>query len=449
VTQVKLPTVLELAADLAAGRTTSKRLTAEALERIDDPRGEGARAFLRVDRDAALAAAEASDRMREYGVVPSPLAGLPVSIKDLFDIAGQRTTAGSPLMTDVAPAKADAPAVARLRAAGAIIMGRTNMVEFAFGGVGTNAHFGTPGNPADRARVPGGSTSGGAVSVGDRMAVVALGSDTGGSVRAPSAFCGITGFKPTQYRVPRDGAFPLSWTLDSVGPLAPSVSCCAIVDAILAGEAPEVPTALPLAGLRFAVPKNYVLENMNVVVARAYERALARLSKAGARLVDIQFAELDELPAINSGGGIATYEAYAIHRERLAKHPGRIDAKVSVRIEKGKSASAVDYIEIMRARADLIARADARTAPFDAVIMPTTPIVAPKIAEVEKPEDYFRFNPILLRNCALVNFLDRCAASLPIHEDGELPVGLQVMGEHGRDRRTLAIALAVEGALSH
>jgi len=445
---VKLPTVLELATDLAAGRTTSKRLVAEALERIDDPRGEGKRAFLKVDREAALIAAEASDRMRAHGVVPSPLAGLPVSIKDLFDVAGQRTGAGSLLLTDAPLAKADAPAVARLRAAGAIFVGRTNMVEFAFGGVGTNSHFGTPGNPADRSRVPGGSSSGAAVSVSDRMAVVGLGSDTGGSVRAPAALCGLAGFKPTQYRVPRDGAFPLSWTLDSVGPLAPSISCCAIADAILAGEAPEVPLALPLAGLRFAVPKNYVLDNMEEPVARAWNRALSRLSKAGVTLTGIAFGELDELPAINAGGGFVTYESYAIHRERLARDHDKIDPRVVARIDKGANASAADYIEIMRARASLIARAAVRTAPFDAVIMPTTPIVAPKIADVERAEDYFRLNAILLRNSSLVNFLDRCAATTPIHEDGELPAGLQIMGEHGADRRTLAIALAVEAALA-
>jgi aspartyl-tRNA(Asn)/glutamyl-tRNA(Gln) amidotransferase subunit A len=445
---VKLPTVLELAADLAAKRTTSRRLVTEALERIEDPRGEGKRAFLKVNRESALAAADASDAMRAHGAVPSPIAGLPVSIKDLFDVMGERTTAGSPLRADAAPATSDAVAVARLRAAGAILMGRTNMVEFAFGGVGTNPHFGTPGNPADRGRVPGGSTSGGAVSVADRMAVIALGSDTGGSVRAPSAFCGIAGFKPTQERVSRDGAFPLSWSLDSVGPLAPSMTCCAIMDAILAGEPAEVPAPMPLEGLRLAVPKNYVLDDIDPVVSRAWDRALKRLSQAGVRLIDIEFEELNELPRINAKGGLATYESYAVMREYLAKSRERMDPKVALRVEKGAKATAVDYIEVVQERRRLIAAADARTAPFDAVITPTTPIVAPKISEVEKIDDYFRFNPILLRNCNLVNFLDRCAASVPMHEPGELPSGFHIIGEHGADRRTLAIAIAVEVALT-
>ena len=235
------PTILQLAADLAAGRTTSRTLTEAALSRIEDPKGEGKRAFIKVYKTQALAAAEASDALRKAGIVPSPLAGLPVSIKNLCNVAGETTLAGSTALDDAPPAQHDAPVVARLRAAGAVIVGSTNMSEFAFSGVGANPHYGTPGNPADRKRVPGGSSSGAAVSVGDQMAVVALGTDTGGSVRIPSAVCGLTGFKPTARRVPIDGVVPLSTSLDSIGPLANSVECCAIVDAVFAGE----PIAIP------------------------------------------------------------------------------------------------------------------------------------------------------------------------------------------------------------
>jgi aspartyl-tRNA(Asn)/glutamyl-tRNA(Gln) amidotransferase subunit A len=445
---MRLKTVLEYAADLAAGRTTSVRLLSDALARIEDPKGEGARAFLKVNRGPALAAASASDALRAHGIVPSPIAGLPVSIKDLFDVQGEVTGAGSPSRADAPPAKSDAVAVARLRAAGAINIGRTNMVEFAFGGIGTNPHYGTPGNPHDRTRVPGGSTSGGAVSVADGMAVVALGSDTGGSVRTPSAFCGLAGFKPTQERVPREGAFPLSWSLDSVGPLAPSMTCCAIVDAILAGEAPEPPAPASLDGLRFGVPVNYVLDGMDAAVARAWDRTLALLSRAGAKLIEFRFSELDELPRVNAKGGLATYESYAVMQPYLARGRERIDPKVALRVEKGAAATAVDYIEIMHERRRLMAAADARTAPFDAVITPTVPIVAPKIAEVDNVDDYFRFNPIVLRNCNLVNFLDRCAASVPMHQEGELASGFQIIGEHMADKRTLAIAIAVERSFS-
>src|SRR5438874_12202294 len=222
------PTLAALAADLAAGRTTSRELVEAALDRIADPAGEGVRALLKVYGREARAVADAQDQLRQSGYVASPLAGIPVSIKDLFDVAGEVTLAGSKALDDRPPATADAPVVARLKAAGAIIIGRTNMTEFAFSGVGINPHYGTPGNPYDRSLIPGGSSSGAAVSVGDGQAVVAIGTDTGGSVRIPAAFCGIAGFKPTQYRVSRDGAVPLSTTLDSIGPLANSIACCAI-----------------------------------------------------------------------------------------------------------------------------------------------------------------------------------------------------------------------------
>src|SRR5690349_24901824 len=275
------PTIQQLAADLAAGRTTSRALTEQALGRIADPKGEGGRAFIKVWRDQALAAADASDGQRKAGLVPSPLAGIPVSIKNLCNVAGEATLAGSKALDDAPAAEEDAPVVARLRAAGAVIVGSTNMSEFAFSGVGFNPHYGTPGNPADRKRVPGGSSSGAAVSVGDQMAVVALGTDTGGSVRIPSAVCGLTGFKPTARRVPIDGVVPLSTSLDSIGPLANSVECCAIVDAVFAGERVAVPEPVPLAGLRFGVPRQFVMDELDPVVETAFERACRALVAKG------------------------------------------------------------------------------------------------------------------------------------------------------------------------
>src|SRR6266545_4121473 len=278
------PTIQQLAADLAAGRTSSRKLTEEALERIKDTDGEGSKAFIKVWRDQALAAADASDALRHTGLVPSLLAGIPVSIKNLCDVAEETTLAGSKALDDAPAAEGDAPVVARLRAAGAVIVGSTNMSEFAFSGVGFNPHYGTPGNPADRKRVPGGSSSGAAVSVADRMAVAALGTDTGGSVRIPAAVCGIVGFKPTARRVPIDGVVPLSTSLDSIGPLANSVECCAIVDAVFAGEPIAVPAPAPLAGLRFAVPMHFVMDDLDPVVAKAFERALKALSGVGVKV---------------------------------------------------------------------------------------------------------------------------------------------------------------------
>jgi aspartyl-tRNA(Asn)/glutamyl-tRNA(Gln) amidotransferase subunit A len=434
------PTIGQLAADLAAGRTTSRGLIEEAFARIEDSHGEGKRVFVKTWRAQALAAAEASDSLRKAGIVASPLAGIPVSIKNLCDVAGETTLAGSKALGGAPPAEEDAPVVARLRAAGAVIVGSTNMSEFAFSGVGFNPHYGTPGNPADRKRVPGGSSSGAAVSVADRMAVAALGTDTGGSVRIPAAACGIVGFKPTARRVPIDGVVPLSTSLDSIGPLANSVECCAIVDAVFAGEPVAVPEAVPLAGLRFAVPRHFVMDDLHPVVAKAFERALKALAAKGVKVEEIDLAQLDELPAINAKGGFAASEAYAWHKELIARRGGDYDPLVAPRIRRGAEMTAADYIELLAKRADLQKRVAAVTANYDAVVMPTCAIVAPTLDEVSTPEGFTKKNMLLLRNTTVGNFLDRCSISLPCHGAGELPVGFMLMGEAMADKRLLAMA---------
>ena len=437
------PTIVQLAADLAAGRTTSRKLTEEAFARIEDPKGEGKRVFVKTWKAQALAAAEASDLQRKAGLVPSPLAGLPVSIKNLCDVAGETTLAGSKALDDAPPAKADAPVVARLRAAGAVIVGSTNMSEFAFSGVGFNPHYGTPGNPADRKRVPGGSSSGAAVSVADRMAVVALGTDTGGSVRIPSAVCGLVGFKPTARRVPIDGVVPLSTSLDSIGPLANSVECCAIVDAVFAAEPIHVPDAAPLAGLRFAVPKQFVMDELEPVVATAFERACKALAAKGVKIEHIDLPQLNELPAINAKGGFAASEAFAWHQKLIARRGSEYDPFVRPRILRGKEMSAADYIDLLTARADLQKRVSAITSNYDSVIMPTCAIAAPTLDEVSTPEGFTKKNMLLLRNTTVGNFLDRCSISLPCHAAGELPVGFMLMGEAMADQRLLSVARSV------
>jgi aspartyl-tRNA(Asn)/glutamyl-tRNA(Gln) amidotransferase subunit A len=437
------PTIGQLAADLAAGRTTSRKLTEEAFARIEDRNGEGKRVFVKTWRAQALAAAEASDFLRKAGIVASPLAGIPVSIKNLCDVAGETTLAGSKALGDAPPAAEDAPVVARLRAAGAVIVGSTNMSEFAFSGVGFNPHYGTPGNPADRRRVPGGSSSGAAVSVADRMAVAALGTDTGGSVRIPAAVCGIVGFKPTARRVPIDGVVPLSTSLDSIGPLANSVECCAIVDAVFAGEPIAVPPPVPLAGLRLAVPLHFVMDDLEPVVAAAFERALKALSGIGVKIEQIDLPELNELNTINARGTFAASEAYAWHRKLIERRGKDYDQLVYPRIMRGKEMGAADYIELLQARADLQKRVSAITSNYDAVVMPTCAIAAPTLDEVSTPDGFTRKNMLLLRNTTVGNFLDRCSISLPCHAPGELPVGFMLMGEVMTDKRLLAMARSV------
>ena len=308
------PTIESLAAELAAGRTSSQQLTEAALARAQDAAGEGARVFTRIDPERARAAARASDTLRAAGMARSPLEGLPVSVKDLFDVAGQVTTAGSVVLKHAPPAARNAPVIDRLIAAGAVIVGRSNMTEFAFSGLGLNPHYGTPKNPWQRGdgagRIPGGSSSGAAVSVTDGMAVVGIGSDTGGSVRIPAALCGLTGFKPTQRRVPNDGVLPLSTSLDSIGPLAASVRCCAIVDAVLAGAPPLAPAPRDVAGARLAIPETLVLNDMDEAVAAAFELACARLQAAGARLSRIAVPEFAELGRLHARGTLAGAEAW-------------------------------------------------------------------------------------------------------------------------------------------
>src|SRR5260221_10743644 len=443
--------IAALAQELAEGKTTSRKLVDAALARIADAGGEGGRVFTKVHAQGALVAAEASDRLRKQGVVPSPLAGLPVSIKDLFDIAGEVTTAGSKVLRDATPASADAGAVARLRAAGAVVIGRSNMTGFAFSGIGINPHYGTPANPYDRGkgRIPGGSSSGAAVSVADGMAAFALGTDTGGSVRIPAALCGIAGFKPTRRRVPLVGAFPLSTTLDSVGPLAPTAACCATVFQVLAGEPPRPLAAAGFPGLRLGVPKNHMLQDLDVEVAEAFDAAMQRLSRRGAVIVPLAVPEFDEAAKANSGGGISPPEAYAVHRKWIDREQ-EIDPRVLERILGRGSLPPAGYTARRSARNTLAGRFTRANYDIDVLVMPTVPRIAPPIEGLERNAETFRLaNGNMLRNTSLINFLDGCALTLPIHAPREAPVGLMVVGFSGEDERVLSAGAAIEAALSY
>jgi aspartyl-tRNA(Asn)/glutamyl-tRNA(Gln) amidotransferase subunit A len=425
-------------------RPSRERLE-NALSRIADPAGEGARACLTVYAEAAAAAADAADARARDGISLGPLDGAIVAIKDLFDVAGEVTRAGSKVIAEEGkPATQDAPAVRRLRAAGAVILAKTNMTEFAFSGIGMNPHFGTPGNPADRARIPGGSTSGGAVAAADAMCEIAIGSDTGGSTRIPAALCGIVGFKPSRQRIPTEGAFPLSFTLDSIGCMAGSVNRCAMADAAMAGDEAFVLEPAPPMNLRIGVAQGAPLERLDDSIGKRFAAALARMEKAGARLSEETLALLEPMAAVNAKGGILPAEALAIHRDRLARRAGDIDPNIRVRLERAATIGAADYIGMQRERAALVRAMDARLADIDALAMPTTPIVAPLMAEVAKPDDFARMNAMLLRNTTLWNFFDCCAISLPLPRDGGLPAGLMLVARNGHDRRLFRIAAALE-----
>jgi aspartyl-tRNA(Asn)/glutamyl-tRNA(Gln) amidotransferase subunit A len=438
-----MPTLSELSRRLVSGRVSARALVDESLARIQDPQGEGARAFISVSSDAARAQADEVDRGRAAGQSLPVFAGIPLAIKDLFDVAGEVTKAGSRVLANQPPAARDAPVIARLRAAGFIFIGRSNMTEFAYSGLGLNPHYGTPLSTFDRAtrRIPGGSTSGGGVAVADDMAAASLGTDTGGSCRIPAAFNGIVGFKPTASRVPREGVYPLSQSLDSVGPLAHSTECCATLDAILRGVEPQPLPELPLNRIRLLLPTTLVLDEMDEAVGPAFERAVESLSRAGVTIVRQPLDELQRIPQINTGGGLAAAEAFAWHRQLLEQRGNEYDPRVSMRILKGRD---VNADEVRAARAAVIDSTNRSTREFDALVMPTVPIVAPPLTAFEKDADYIRLNALVLRNPSLANFLDRCSISLPIHRAGEPPVGLMLFGHHDEDERLFSVADAIE-----
>jgi aspartyl-tRNA(Asn)/glutamyl-tRNA(Gln) amidotransferase subunit A len=444
-------TVNDLAQKLASGRIRSRQLVEQALERIADPSGEGARAFISVATERARAQADEVDRKRAAGEPLPPFAGIPVAIKDLFDIAGEVTRAGSLVLADQPPALRDAPVIARLRAAGFIFIGRNTMTEFAFSGLGINPHYGTPASPFDRAtrRIPGGSTSGGAVAVADDMAVASLGTDTGGSCRIPAAFCGIVGFKPTAHRVPRDGAIPLSYSLDSFGPLANSVECCATLDAILRGLTPRPLASVSLRDVRLLLPTSLVLNDMDEHVSNGFERGIGALTRSGVTITRGPLPELLRTSEINSRGGIATAEAFAWHRPLLEAHLDQYDRRVANRILKARDFTDEYVRELHDARAEVISSFERSTSDFDALVLPTTPIIPPPLSAFEQDADYARLNGLVLRNPSLGNFLDGCAISLPVHREGDAPVGLMLIGRRGTDERLLAIAQGVESVLNH
>jgi aspartyl-tRNA(Asn)/glutamyl-tRNA(Gln) amidotransferase subunit A len=444
-------TIRALREQLDRGETSSRRLCDEALARIGDPAGEGARAFTEVYPEAARAAADAADEQRRAGRVPSPIAGLPVSVKDLFDVAGRTTLAGSVVLAGGPPAPADAAIVARLRRAGAVIVGKTNMTEFAFSGLGINPHYGTPRAPFDRAtgRIPGGSSSGAAVSVSDGMAVAAVGTDTGGSVRIPAAYCGLVGFKPTARRVPLEGAYPLSFSLDSVGPLAHSVACCAVLDAILSGEAAGETPEPDARELRLLAPMNYVRDDLDATVGAAFGAALATLRAAGVRIDESAVPALDRLPQLQVNAGLAGAEAFWWHRTRLASDEARYDPQVARRILRGGNITAAEYIDLLRGRRSYIDDFAAQTQEYDALLWPTVAVLPPPIAALtDDAGAYARANALVLRNTSAVNVADGCALSVPLRVAGGAPVGLMIVGRRDEDARILRIGGCLESVLA-
>ncbi len=443
-------TVEAAAAGLSRGTLTSRLLVENCLERIADPAGQGGKAFVAVYAAQARAAADAMDILRREGRAPGPYAGIPISLKDLFDVAGETTRAGSAVLHDAPVAAAHAPVVQRLLAAGLIPVGRTNMTEFAFSGVGINPHYGTPLSPWGRrtGHIPGGSSSGAAVSVADGFALAGIGTDTGGSCRIPAALCGITGFKPTARRVPLDGVLPLAPSLDSVGPLARSAACCAAIDAIMAGTPERRLPSADVAGLRLVLPVNLAFANIDDATEASLDRAVRRLDAAGAIIEQRRVETFEAITTAHAQGGFAATQAFAWHKALLASSADRYDPRVASRILPGAGMSAADYFMLAQARARIIKIFEAEMAPFDALIMPTVPIAPPALSEFLSDENYKKLNFLLLRNPSAINFVDGCAISVPCHAEGDAPAGLMLAAPALHDDRLLAIAVSLQSVLS-
>jgi aspartyl-tRNA(Asn)/glutamyl-tRNA(Gln) amidotransferase subunit A len=433
---------------IAAGSVTAAEALRSAIEAGDSPACR--HAFIRRFDATAQTTAQLVDRAREAGLTLPALAGLPISVKDLFDVAGQPTTAGSRALANAAPAARDSTAVARLRAAGAVLVGHTNMSEFAFSGVGINPHHGTPLNASVTGdpTIPGGSTSGGAVSVATGAAWAALGSDTGGSIRIPAALQGLVGFKNTQRLTPLDGSIPLSSTLDTSCAITRTVADAVLMHGILAARLPQ-PLRRPLRALRLGVPSTWMLDGLDVAVASAFEAALRALAASGAQIETIDMPALAGLTQLQAGGGFPAAESWAWHRHRLASQEAGYDPRVAMRIKRGAQISAADYLDLQHARQALIARFEEAAQDFDALLSPTVPITAPALGPLLADDAiFFATNALLLRNPSAVNLLDGCALSLPCHARGDRPVGLMVWAPAMHDDAVLGVSLAIEAVLA-
>jgi len=431
--------------DLESGRYQARELLESCFERIVADNHAKARVYTKRFQNTARAEADAIDSLGQASVPSGQLAGMPIALKALFDVAGEVTHAGSQGWQT--PAQSDALIVSRLRREGAVITGHTNMTEFAYSGLGLNPHYGTPDNPLAPGRIPGGSSSGAAVAVARGMAAGAIGTDTGGSVRIPAAFCGLVGFKPSQFRVPREGSFPLSDSLDSIGPIARTVDCCARLDTVLSGRRYQPLRPVSLKGLRFVVPTNYMLSDLDDTVAQAFSRSLNILRDAGASIIEESAPVLAAIPELMEGGGFIAAESYFVHRQSLADRGDLYDPRVRSRIERGAAITAADYLELCRRRQQRKQEADEWLQNYDGLLAPTVPVVPPQIEELAADDDYARVNLLILRNTSVANMLDLCSVTLPDYKPGDLPSGLMLNGRNGTDDTLLRLAQAIERVL--
>lgn len=418
--------------------------TASVLAERHQALGEAASHSVITRDDIAMSEQASAQQQLQVAATSLPLSGVPVSIKDLFDERGMTTLAGSRALSQSAPARQDASALTRLKAAGILHAGRTSMSEFAFSGLGLNPHVGTPPNPFDGERITGGSTSGGAASVAFGLAAATLGSDTGGSLRIPAAFCGLTGFKPSQSSVPGDGAFPLSPSLDCVGPIAPSVACCRTLWEVLSGEvADPTPLTRPLTLL---VPESELVSEVDADVAADFTALLERLEAWGVRILRAPVEAIEAAYAINQRGGLVIPEAAAVHHELLAAHEAQYDPLIAERLNGGRDITASEYLARLWPRNAIQQRFAQQVQDVDAVLMPTVAMRAPRRDLLEQDGAAFAaLNKRALRNTSVFNYLDASSISIPAPAPvGKEPIGLMLSRPQGQDVALLRVAEALE-----
>jgi len=440
--------IAQLSVLIQSGHLDPRSLVEETLDAIgkDDDQA----IFICLTAERAMAEAEAASKRIREGRSCGVLDGIPVAWKDLFDLAGVATTAGSTVLSNDAPAARDADVVTALKQAGMVSIGRTNMSEFAFSGLGINPHYGTPRNPAsqDGHRLPGGSSSGAGVAVAAGLVPVAIGTDTGGSVRIPAAFNGVVGYKASRGRYSMRGVYPLAKSLDSLGPLTRTVQDAVWVDAAMRGKATADVARSPLSGLSLVVPETVFFDAVEDGVAAAFEQAVERLVRAGAsvrRQAFPIFSELFEL--IRQKGALVTAEAFALHKARLeGADAARMDPRVVARTKLGANISMPDYIAIIEARERMTAAFMGMIGKDELLVSPTLPHVAAKVAPLVDDDDaFFAMNAKTLRNTQIGNFLDLCGVSIPCGTgEAGMPVGLLLSGLHGMDEDVLGVAMAAE-----
>jgi aspartyl-tRNA(Asn)/glutamyl-tRNA(Gln) amidotransferase subunit A len=425
-------TAIQLAAAYRRGELRPTAVVDAYLEAI----GPGP-VYRQVLAERARDQAERAERQFQRGVDVGPLQGVPLALKDLLDVEGTVSAAGSKALAAGPPATADAPVVARLDAAGAVFLGKTNMTELAFSGVGINPHFGTPPNALDRERIPGGSSSGSAVAVASRLACAAIGSDTGGSVRIPAAFNGLVGLKTSEGAIPTDGCVPLSFTLDTIGPITRTAADAWLVFRALAALPPAPVPALP-GKMRLLAPTTVLQEGLTPEVASTFRVAVERLRTQGHEVVEREVPQLREIEAtVTRYGSLAAHEAMALYEELLEAHGPDIDPRVSGRILQARGRSSSDYVRLVLARRRLQREFWLEMAGIDALLAPTVPILPPRVRELAADDAYFEANRFCLRNTSLFNFVGGTSISFPVDE---APVGIMAAAAPGNEGLVVAIA---------